>query len=168
MYKDETNKILNIIYLAAFALILLGLVAFVLITILKPFDYHSMEKVRHTTIENCLQENKNAKGKQSKYYLLVYAKDDDDNQNIEPIVLEYANYLRHHKDLKDAMPIYLLAYDESMKETLAQMNPEAQEKEGMPIMFVVSDGAVSSTPDKTCSKINGTLSDALDKLKEQK
>ena len=166
MNNSSNSKVMNIIYFSAFGVILLGLLIFVLITIFKPFDYKSINKLKHTTIENCLQENKNAKGKQSKYYLLVYAKDDDDNKNIEPMVLEYANYLKHHSKLTDTLPIYVLEYDESMASTLGQISAAAHTVDGMPLMFIVNEGAVSTTYE-TCSKINQALSDALDKLKAQ-
>ena len=164
--KKENHNIINVIYVGAFIALFVGLLAFVLISVLKPFDYKKIERVKHTKIEECLNENTNAKGTQSKYYLLVYSKDDKDNENIEKQVLEYANYVKHHATQKDIVPLYLLAYNESDIDTLKTISTSIEDVESMPIMFIVDGNKVTSTKYETCSKINKALYDALTKLKE--
>lgn len=164
--NKSNNKVMNIIYFSAFGLIFIGLLIFVLVSIFKPFDYKKLEKLKETTVEECLNENKNAKGTQSDYYLLVLEKDSLMNENIKGQVLEYANYVKHHKN-SDAKPIYVVYYEEAKLEQFKTVSSKIESSANIPMMFLVKEGKASSTYE-TCSKINTTLESVLADLEKDK
>ena len=156
MENKKSTLVTKIFYLS-FIVIFLAFVVVVLLTIFKPFDYKELNQLKHTTVEKCLEENINAAGKQSKYYVLVYSSNDNENEQMFDAVIEYANFAKSHKDVNK---IFVIEYSEAIKEALASKVTAIKAEEDLPYMFVVNEKAVSTKYDNV-SKIANVLTEAV-------
>ena len=113
--ENKKNTLVNRIFYLSFIVIFLIFVVVVLLSVFKPFEYKKLEQLKYTTVEECLEENINAAGKQTKYYVLVYSNNDEENEQMLDAVLEYANFAKKHKD---ASKIFVIEYDADILEAL--------------------------------------------------
>ena len=161
--ENKKNTLVNRIFYLSFIVIFLIFVVVVLLSVFKPFEYKKLEQLKHTTVEECLEENINAAGKQTKYYVLVYSNNDEENEQMLDAVLEYANFARKHKD---ASKIFVIEYDADILEALTGKVSSIKAEDDLPYMFIVNEKSVS-TKYNTASKIANALEEAINSHKHE-
>ncbi len=158
--QNKNENLINKIFLIALPTIFIIVLAVVLITVFKPFDYRKISQLKDTTVSNCLNENYNAANKQKNYYVLFYNDNDADNSLIEETVLKYANYAKGNKD---AYKIFTLEVSEQDIQELTQKVNTITSLDNLPLLIEVKDGAVNNRY-STISKICSTLEDKINSL----
>ena len=160
--NNKVNKVSNfsgIIFLIALIAITLFLCVFVFISIGKPFVIKDVKKMQHVTVENYKTYDK----KHTEYYVIVYNRNSEKDNEIKDIVIEYANYARTNSD---ALPIYAIDYvknngiADSSNLNISSSNLDTK----LPALIRIKNGSVSSSDTKnTISTIKQELVSAMGK-----
>lgn len=159
MSKINKSNLSGVIFLTTVLAITVFLIVFVFITVGKPFVIKEFDDIKQATVENYKTIDK----KHDEYFVLVYNNDETKDAEIEEIVLAYANYAR---TTSDAKPIYVIDYKTNLsiisKDHLNIKESDLNTK--LPALMLVKKGSVSSTDTQsTVSKINQTLTKAMNK-----
>lgn len=148
----KQKKGINIVYLASFGIIFLGVCIFLFFYLVKPFDVKNIDQVKTVTLEDYLTKQIDSKGTQTQYYVLVYSSESSENQNIEETLFDYLNY---EKDNPDAFNVYVLHYEHEKAEQFKTLF-SIDTPEDAPLLFRVNNQKKGTTYDTT-SEINRQL-----------
>lgn len=152
----KQKKAMNIVYIASFGIIFLGVCIFLFFFLVKPFDIKKIDQVKTVTLENYLSKQVASNGTQTQYYVLVYSPESSENQNIEETLFEYLNYERKNAD---AYNVYVLYYDHAKADQFKSLF-SIDTPEDAPLLFRVYNQKKSTTYDTT-SEINKQLNSMI-------
>lgn len=156
---QKQSNFSNIIFIIAVAVITIFLAVFMFIMIGKPFVVKDYSDIKQLTVENYKTYDK----KHTEYYVIVYNRNTDKDEEIKDIVIEYANYVRTNSD---ALPIYAIDYvknnsiTDSSNLNISSSNLDTK----LPALIRIKNGSVSSSDTKnTISTIKQELVSAMGK-----
>ena len=148
----KQKKAINIVYLASFGVIFLGVCIFLFFFLVKPFDIKKIDQIKEVTLDNYLSQQIDSKGTQTQYYVLVYSNESSEKTNIEESLFDYLNYERKNEEAYD---VYVLYYDHARAEEFKTLF-SIDTPEDTPLLFRVYNQKKSTSYDTT-SKINSQL-----------
>ncbi len=147
------NKIYLGILMAVTAIFVVALVL-VLFNVFEYKEFSSLKELQAETFTNQKVEGANS------YYVLVYDKDNAENELIEEKVLEYANYA---KNKEGASPIFILEYTSANASIIQnKLTSSFNVNTDLPCLVTISNGSVTN-PKKTVSSILQLLEDEMNK-----
>ena len=156
---QKQSNFSNIIFVIALAVITIFLAVFMFIMIGKPFVVKEYSDIKQLTVENYKTYDK----KHTEYYVIVYNRNSEKDNEIKDIVIEYANYARTNSD---ALPIYAIDYvnnnviADSSNLNISSSNLDTK----LPALIRIKNGSVSSSDTKnTVSTIKQELVSAMGK-----
>ena len=154
--SSQNKTLINRIFYFSFILILVIAVAFTLISIFQPFTKKKISQLPKVTTETVLAKTGNS---DSKYYVLVYDKNDVDNEIINKVVIEY---FYKAKDDNKLLPIFVMDYNKQEASKVKELLDDIDDVSALPYMFIVEKGEIK-TKYKYSSEINNTLITAMNK-----
>ena len=156
---QKQSNFSNIIFVTALAVITIFLAVFMFIMIGKPFVVKEYSDIKQLTVENYKTYDK----KHTEYYVIVYNRNSEKDNEIKDIVIEYANYARTNSD---ALPIYAIdcvknnGIADSSNLNISSSNLDTK----LPALIRIKNGSVSSSDTKnTISTIKQELVSAMGK-----
>ena len=156
---QKQSNFSNIIFVIALAVITIFLAVFMFIMIGKPFVVKEYSDIKQLTVENYKTYDK----KHTEYYVIVYNRNSEKDNEIKDIVIEYANYARTNSD---ALPIYAIDYvknngiADSSNLNISSSNLDTK----LPALIRIKNSSVSSSDTKnTISTIKQELVSAMGK-----
>ena len=140
---QKQSNFSNIIFVIALAVITIFLAVFMFIMIGKPFVVKEYSDIKQLTVENYKTYDK----KHTEYYVIVYNRNSEKDNEIKDIVIEYANYARTNSD---SLPIYAIDYvknngiADSSNLNISSSNLDTK----LPALIRIKNGSVSSSDTK--------------------
>lgn len=156
---QKQSNFTNIIFIIAICAITIFLAVFIFITVGKPFVIKDFKDIKTVNVENYKSVDK----KNKEYYVIVYNRNDDRDNEIKEFVIEYANYARTNSD---ALPIYVLDYVTNNRITDSDnLNISSTSLDTkLPALIHITNGSYSSSDTKTTiSSIKQELASAMGK-----
>lgn len=153
--SETTNKKLTAIpnYLVIIFISVITIVAVttLILTNVRPFDYHRFDKLPSVTTEDWLTQTTTTA--QSTYYVFIYKDGNPENADLIQKVIDYANFVRANKD---APRIYILRYTTENSSIINSNVTAVTSGDKLPVLITVKNSTVNSTFN-TVSKISAEI-----------
>ncbi len=154
--KEEVVTV-NKIYMGILATITAVCLVLVVLMLFNVFDYNNFSNLKEVRAENFTSQIITGKHSTS-YYVLIYDKDNPENELIEDMIVKYANFA---KGDHDAYPIFVLEYNSANASIIeSKLSSTFNSETGLPCLVTISSGSVSN-PKTTVSTILQLLEDSM-------
>lgn len=159
--NKEQGLTINKIYASILGFVTVVFVIALAVVLINSFSKSGLEQMKTISAQE-VQNRKLDNDKYKSFYVLVYTKDNDENEMIASHVAKYNDYVRK-TDEEDVYPIFVIEYTDKNAAIIDTVLPSTMNKDTeFPCLITIVSNSISSTK-TTVSTILQTLEIPTDK-----